>query len=952
MKQKHISTLLIYQLLLATIAYSNKPVDPQLKTSVQQWLCEQPVRFLENKGQITDASGKPLPFVFFKTETPGLNMFVTDKGLTYMFIKTHEKEKNDHKYAGNKFSQRTEQPEQEEIKTEWTRIDMSLKGATIKKENIFNEGMSTGFSQYFLAHCPDGITDVRSYEKITIEEIYPGIDWVLYNSDNKGFKYDFIVHPGADPKQIELVYSSLLPLKLNSNGNIEIKTNLGTLTENAPVSYLRKKNSPHGESQDEVILTQFIKKLNFRNDQGGYDTFIQFHFLNDLNGSEEADLIIDPQLTWSTLYGSNGLDGLMSIDCDIFGNIFITGYLNPPASNIPVLNPLGGAYFQGTYGGGQGDVVILKFSNTGVLLWATYYGGTVSEGGNFICTDLTGNVFVTGATNSTNFPVFNALGGTYFQATNAGGFYPGDAFVLKFSNSGVRLWATYYGGTGAEDGNSICTDLAGNIFITGWTSSVNFPVLNPLGGTYFQAAKAGGDDAFILKFSNTGIQLWATYYGGTGNDEGVSICTDALNNIFVTGSTYSTNFPIMNPFGGTYFQPANGGGAFTKDAFILKFSNAGIQIWATYYGGSGNEGGAWRLGFSICTDLLGNIFVIGFTSSSAATFPLLNLAGAYFDNTLGGGSDIFLLKFSNAGVLLWATYYGGSAGENTSAFLTSDNIVVDPCNNIYVSFQTSSTDVTVKNSCNLDYFDNSYNGGSYGGDLFIVKFNALGALQWATYFGGNDSDVRGALAIDSSGNLYSSGESWGIINHPFLNPGGGAFYDNTANGSDDGYIAKFIPSVVYAQNQTNNTSCSPCNGSATINITCGEPSYNYTWSNGSSTLNTTSNSNTITGLCTGTYTVTATGSCNQTQTAIFAITGTTCVSCTLTGQITKGTASCASCGCKEWVMVNAIGGTSPYSYSWPDGYSNRYKNQLCPGTYSINITDKNGCSMNISLTAP
>ena len=163
----------------------------------KQWMKGKPVRFVENKGQLTDMNENPVPFVLFKAEAPGIRMFITEKGLTYAFIKAKEEQKVEK-------SEVAEGKHEENLKVEWTRIDMALAGASIKKENIIREGMSTDFSQFFLAHCPEGITDVRSYEKITIRDIYPGIDWMFYNSNEKGFKYDFIVHPGADPKQIEL----------------------------------------------------------------------------------------------------------------------------------------------------------------------------------------------------------------------------------------------------------------------------------------------------------------------------------------------------------------------------------------------------------------------------------------------------------------------------------------------------------------------------------------------------------------------------------------------------------------------------------------------------------------------------------------------------------------------------------------------------------------------------
>ena len=199
------------------------------------------------------------------------------------------------------------------------------------------------------------------------------------------------------------------------------------------------------------------------------------------------------------------------------------------------------------------------------LSWCTFYGGSKAENEVYqsLCIDNNDNILITGRTLSSNFPVTTGA----FQTTYGGGIEWGDAFVVKLNAFGERLWATYYGGSGDDVGTGIATDVNNNVVITGITLSSNFPVSS---GAY-QTTSNDRDDAFIVKLDSMGARKWATYYGGTNNNSGYGIATDANGNIIITGETYSTDFPVTSGA----FQTTNKASAGNSNAFLSKIRQNG-----------------------------------------------------------------------------------------------------------------------------------------------------------------------------------------------------------------------------------------------------------------------------------------------------------------------------------------------------------------------------------------
>ncbi|MBI2268884.1 MAG: SBBP repeat-containing protein [Bacteroidetes bacterium] len=932
---KHLKKNCLVFILLISVChiFAARSTDSGLLKEAKQRIKNNGIRFRENKGQLSDMNGKPVPFVLFSAKTPGVNVYVTESGLTYQTIKKTTEENSPKENSSDRINPSREQTNS---KTEWERFDVELKGAKIRSENMIREGQSEADLNFFYPNCPHGVYGVKEYDKITIKDIYPGIDWVLYNSTETGFKYDFVVHPGADCDQIALVYITKHLLQINSNGQIEVQTAYGEIIENAPVSYQRNRNIG---SAFKITGRSEIRKKG----DNGYATQISIG-LNKNQIDPKEELIIDPQLAWSTLYGGDDTDFGMSIDTDQNGNVFIAGMIE---SNLPGTFPLynsGSSFFQGSHSGGVHDLFILKFTNTGALAWATYYGGSEQDETAFITTDNFNNIFITGYTYSPDFPVQSSAG-AYNQPVNSNSPASADGFILKFNNSGTRLWATFYGGSGFDWTSGIAVNNSGDIYITGYTTSNNFPTFNPLNGSYFQGAPVNTGYLFILKFTSSGVRSWATCYGGTSYNTGASITCDNSGNIYVTGR--SPGFPVINNTSNpSIYSQAPGGG---MDAFILKFNSGGNLMWATNYGGSDDE---W--GLTIKADNSGNVFVCGETKS--ADFPVKN-AGTFYQGNNAGGYDAFILKFDNNGNLVWASYFGGNADESWSLFGIYDNLEIDNCGNVYMSMISGSSNLVLQNNISGSYFDKSFNGNF---DVVLLMFSNTGNLLWSTFWGGANHDLWRGVALDNNDNLYITGSfnpfNVSSASYPLLNPGGTYYFDgnfgSTIFNSEDIYLAKFSKCAPqYQQSQTDPISCQVCNGTASVTVNCGIPDFTYKWSDGTIQNNVTTNVSSINNLCPGNYWVEIKSNCLIQDTVFFSMSGFT--PGFTTTAIVNNAPKCN--GQTGSVTASITGNSGPYTYSWSTGSTGSTSsttiilNNVPANNYAITVTDANGC--NLTATA-
>ena len=369
----------------------------------------------------------------------------------------------------------------------------------------------------------------------------------------------------------------------------------------------------------------------------------------------------------------------------------------------------------GTYNRGEPLVI------DPALIYSTYLGGSLSDFANGIAVDEFGNSYITGGTGSSKFPKRNAK-----QSTLNG---VEDVFVTKINSNGSAIvYSTLLGGGGPDEGHGIAVDRIGNAYVTGSTGSFDFPMLAAIQGTW-----GGSGDAFLTKLSPSGSLVYSTYLGGSSIDNGTSAAVDSAGNAYITGVTFSNNFPTVNPF-----QAAKGA---QQDAFIAKINPAGSAwVYVTYLGGNAGDEG-----YGIAADAAGNAYVTGQTNST--NFPLQSPFRSSNSGSNGASVDAFVTKLNPVGsALVYSTYLGGSATDQGTA------IAVDSSGSAYVAGFAGSTDFPVVNPMQIHL--------AGADDAFVTKFNLAGsALVYSTYLGGGSEDQAYGIAVDQAGNAYVTGRT-------------------------------------------------------------------------------------------------------------------------------------------------------------------------------------------------
>jgi len=766
--KKNIFTL---TLILSVIASGFSKTTPENPVNNKQ---KESISFTENKGQVYDQNYKARPDVLYGTMTGNMAVHIKQTGVSYQLyrVDSYKEESPSPALPNTSTTLSTGRERARTVIDQQTiyRIDLNWLNCNTNITKTEDKTLE-GYNNYYLESCPDGALNVKSYKGVTLHNLYKGINLHYYEKNNK-LKHDYIVAAHADYKQIQVKVEGA-EVEINKDGSLILTTPLGKVQEGAPVVFQNGKRL-----KAKWLITNDVLSFDIENYNSNYE------------------LIIDPiTRIFGTYYGDAGIDQGYSCTTDLNGNVFEVGLSTLPSGTVLATS---GAHQTSVTG--TGCAFLVKFNSNGFRQWGTYYGGTQGNEGRSCCTDGTGNVYICGNTSSSNGI---STSGSH-QFTYGSG---SDGYLVKFNSSGVRLWGTYYGGSGNEYLYSCAIDGSANVYVAGETTT-NTNTVIATSGSHQSSYGGGNSDAFLAKFNSSGVRQWGTYYGGsTGSDVASGCAVDQNGEVYLTGSTSSTVGTIMATNGS--HQSIYGGGQ--ADGFLAKFNGSGIRQWATYYGGNGLDQSG-----TCVTDPIGNVYLAGSTYTSTSASTIIATVSGFQLTYSGGFTDAFMVKFNTNGIRQWGSYYGGTGTD----FISSSS--TDALGNIYFAGSSNSSSSTV--IATLNGHQPTFGGGAMDG--FLVKFDAGGARQSATYYGGSGDDYGNGCSVDLAGSVYLAGETTSTSNIATT-----AGHQNTSGGFDDAFLVKFdacdlaptTPSVI-----TGSTSF--CAGStATYNTTQTFGASSYTW---------------------------------------------------------------------------------------------------------------------------
>ena len=757
-----------------------------------------PLTFEENQGQ-TDARVK------FLARGSGYTVFLSDDQTTTLRLIAPSNEPADSLHGSARLSTSAAP-----TKYTYATVRLSLAGAN-PHAPVEGNDLQPGRSNYFIGNDPSRWQrNVPHFARVRYRGVYPGVDLVYYGNQGQ-LESDYILAPGADPAQIGLQIKGASAAKLDSQGALILATAAGDVVLHKPYAY---QETAEGRREVAANFVQHGQNLvGFR--VAPYDT--------------RQPLIIDPvTMVYSTYLGGTNKDFANAIAVDAAGNAYITGFTLSKQTDpnpFPLKNP-----YQGTFlatGANAQETFITKLDPNGSsLIYSTYLGGTASgaavDQGSGIAVNANGEAFIVGTTSANDFPTSGTVSPLQSVLPNSSGA----AFLTQLNAAGsALLYSTYLGGNGHDNGLGIALDPAssaasgGIAYVTGVTTSTNFPTTPGAFQTSNNVLTATGNTGFISKIDatkpgNSGL-LYSTYLGGSGGDTAQAIAVDSSGNAYVTGQTQSADFPrpLPSPPAPAPFQPGLAA-AGAINAFIAQINTtvpgSGGLVYSTYLGGTGTLTGGGDQGNGITLDGSNNVYVVGTTGSN--DFPVSTGAYQTISHNQAVGllhRQAFVARFdtlqSGLNSRIYSTYLGGSGSLGDSGTA----IVVDSLKNAYITGHETSNDFPVTTG--------APQANPQGQNAFVAVFNPAGtSLVFSTFWGGDGRTDGAGIALDTASppNMYLTGGT-GSSSATFGTSI--AAFQTTFGGIQDAFVTKFTPASAAGAVSVAPTSLAF--GSQTVNTT-------------------------------------------------------------------------------------------------------------------------------------
>jgi len=705
---------------------SQTPVSEAQRTRVERNFGRLPLYFVPNQGQVDDSR------VAFTIKGAEKTLFFTPTGVTFTLRGTP---------AGEESDARKIPPAEKPVPSPRWGLKLDFLGADPHVRPVGEARQEAVFS-YFKGREEDWRTAIPSYGRIVYHDLWPGID-LVYSGSVNALKYEFVVHPGADPREIRLAYRGISDLKTTETGALQVFSHAGGFEDGTPVAWQ--------EIQGEKRPVSMRYRLGKPTEEGA------FPYGFELGSYDPAEtLVLDPViLVYCGYIGGTSTDDGLAIAVDASGNAYVTGDTFSDESTFPV-----------TVGpdltfNGSADAFVARINAQGTALdYCGYIGGNFTDVGEGIAVDAAGNAYVAGRTDSkeTTFPVTVGPDLTY----NGGNQ---DAFVARVNAQGTALdYCGYIGGDKIDSGDGIAVDNSGNAYVVGSAQSTQttFPVtVGP------DLTQNGNDDAFVARVNAQGTALdYCGYIGGNKVDLGHGIAVDGSGNAYVVGNTQSN----QNTFPETVGPDLTLNGL--QDGFVARVNAQGTALdYCGYIGGDSGESAS-----GIAVDGSGNAYVTGVTGSDESSFPVI--VGP--DLTFNGQSDVFVARINAQGTAFDYCGFIGGVGVESGA-----GIAVDSQGRAYLVGRTQSEEDSFPVIVGPDL---TFNSTLFSfDDAFVGRVNAQGtALDYCGYIGGKNIDFGMGIAADDSGNAYVIGKT--VSDESSFPVTGGP--DLTYNGGWDTFVGK------------------------------------------------------------------------------------------------------------------------------------------------------------------